>query len=116
MTINERIVYYRKRVGLTQEQVAERMEMKTGTYRKMESQGKIDSDRLVLLADIFGIEVKNLLYDNSNTLEQPKPVIKQEIFEPTAREKAAIMLIRSLPKDIRNEVYDYIKNISDNNK
>ncbi len=111
MTINERIAKYRKQAGLSQEKAAERMDMKYRTYSQMEREGKITADRLIQLAEIFGIRVEMLLYDlePDGTLNQPPPDIKTVTYVPTNRELSAMKAVHNLPKDIREKVFAYIE-------
>ena len=54
-SINQRIILYRKMANLTQTEVAEKMGMKCSTYSQMERKGSISTERLLALADIFGV-------------------------------------------------------------
>lgn len=135
MTINERIFNYRKRAGLTQEQAAERMDMKTSTYAKMELKGKIDSEKLLKLAELFGVTPEILLcgdesvnnkenyqhklgrdQDRDNILRQEPPKIAVTEYIPTNRELSAMKIIHNLPKNVRNKVFDYIEKINETYK
>ena len=130
MTINERIAYYRKKSRLTQEQAAERMDMKTGTYAKMEQTGKIDSERLIKLSELFEISPMLLLFDNGldkdedlislindengskTKFRQQGPELLENEYIPTNRELSAMKIIHNLPRNVREEVFDYIANIN----
>lgn len=134
MTINERIFIYRKKAGLTQEQAAERIGMKHSTYAKMELRGRIDSEKLVKIAELLGVSTYTLLYgeepnkatevpyvfppettikpDEGCTFNQPPPKITVDEYIPTARELAAMKTIHSLPKNIREKIYNFIGRIN----
>lgn len=132
MTINERIAYYRKKSGLTQEQAAERLDMKTGTYAKMELKGKIDSEKLMKLSELFGVSPEVLLCGESNTdndllslmdnnvktplLRQETPKFAENDYIPTNRELSAMKIIHNLPKNVREKVFDYIAKINESYK
>ena len=55
-SINKRVRIYRKRAGLTQNELAERLGMKGSTYSQMEREGNIPANRLLQIADVLGIE------------------------------------------------------------
>ncbi len=124
-TINQRIVYYRKRAHLTQVEVAEKIGMKGSTYSQMERKGKIPTDRLVALAEVFGIASEKLLYDeeeyqklyadnlqeNSLTLSQDSFYKKPDFiddFTPTNSEISILKVYRLLSNKEKAEVKEFI--------
>ena len=133
MTINERISYFRKIAGLTQAEVAKKMEMKVGTYSKMEREGKITVDKLIKLAQILDVDYDLLVNgeeketkveyipvpiqtsaNTANTLFQPimvdnTPKSRIPEYIPTARERATMQIIHNMPKKVQEEIYDFIK-------
>ena len=133
MTINERISYFRKIAGLTQAEVAKKMEMKVGTYSKMEREGKITVDKLIKLAQILDVDYDLLVSgkeketkieyipvpinpNGNTTVALGQPIIvegtpKSRIPEyiPTAREKATMQIVHNLPKKVQEEIYDFIE-------
>lgn len=133
MTVNERIRYFRKRAGLTQADVAERMGLKLNTYSKMEREGRITVDRLLKLAQILDVDYDLLVSGKEketkieyipvpiNTISQPPTTLGQPIivegtpksripeYIPTAREKATMQIIHNMPKKVQEEIYDFIE-------
>ena len=119
LEINKRVVHYRKQNHLTQSKVAERIGMKSSTYSQMERVGDISADRIVKLAEIFGIRPEWILLgepeDKSDgnsivKVEQPKPVIPEpEPFVLTNMEKSIIKIIRNLKKKEKEEVINFIQ-------
>ena len=129
-TINQRIFHYRKLSGLTQEDVANKMNMKPSTYSQMERKGKINTDVLIKIADILDVPSavllngdRNMHYNlpietvndqSLNKLNQPPvsffsaPSEKEE-YIPSKRELAAIKTVHYLPKKAQEEIYLYIE-------
>lgn len=67
MQIAEKIWNERKRLGLSQEQLAEQMEVSRQAVSKWESgQSMPDLDKLVLLSQIFGVSTDYLLKEDDN--------------------------------------------------
>ena len=64
--INSRIKKYRKQAGLTQAEVADKLNMKRSTYSAREATGTPDAEFLKQLSDVFGVPVSWLLYDKEN--------------------------------------------------
>ena len=54
-TINQRVAIYRKMANLTQTEAAERLGMKCSTYSQMERKGNISVDKLMAIAEVFGV-------------------------------------------------------------
>ena len=125
-TINQRIAYYRKKAFLSQVEVAERIGMKGSSYSQMERRGKIPTERLLALAEVFGIVPEKLLYDEEeyNRLFSEKSltetVLSQETFykkpdfvddfAPTNSEISLLKVYRTLsPKD-KAEVKAFVQN------
>lgn len=138
MTVNQRIFHYRKLAGLTQADVAEQMGIKLPTYSKMEREGRITIDKLKKIAEILDVEIDILISDERkepqkkieyipvpippinppDTLGQPKGrPLKFPEYIPTAREKATMKTVHYLPKDVQEEIYDFIKQkVAENSK
>lgn len=125
-TINERVAHYRKLANLNQAQAAERMGMKLSTYSQMERVGNISAERIIKLAQIFGVDTSILLFGEpdrvpikiSNPPNEPIGTIKQTepvlppIAEPfilTNKEKSIITIIRNFKKRERDEVIAFIE-------
>ena len=62
-TINQRVAIYRKMANLTQTEAAERLGMKCSTYSQMERKGNISVDKLMAIAEVFGVNPAVLLRD-----------------------------------------------------
>ena len=120
--INKRIALYRKLANLTQTEAAEKLGMKCSTYSQMERKGSISADKLIALADIFGVAPETLLYDapargmlnftpnesiNKEVVRQPEPVLAADnssVFVVTHKEESIIKILRNLPRDDYEEI------------
>ncbi len=76
--INKRIIYYRKKRGLTQIEVAQKLGMKITTYSQAERENNITCEMAIKLAEIFNIDVKYLLYEDPS-LEENRLLEKIDI-------------------------------------
>ncbi len=128
MTVNQRIFHYRKLAGLTQADVAERMGIKLPTYSKMEREGRITIDKLQKIAEILELDAEFLISgkerkkeieyipipvspkpdEGLHVISEPKSPIKITEYIPTAREKATMQIVHNLPKNVQEEIYDFI--------
>lgn len=71
MTLGEKLQTLRQQKGLSQEQLAERLEVSRQSVSKWESgQSRPDMDKLVVLAELFGVSTDYLLKEDG---EGPKP-------------------------------------------
>lgn len=139
MNVNKKVKDLRKKNGYTQEQLAELLNMKTSTYSQMERSGKIPIHTAIDLADIFKMDVKDLLMvddsaENANPEEQGKideiliidnpptdltglklptiPLVEEPVEEKfllSNREENAIIMLRNLSSSDREEIYRLIK-------
>lgn len=128
-TINQRIALYRKLANLTQTEAAEKMGMKCSTYSQMERKGSISAERLLALADIFGVKPDVLLYDTKfqspgqvnflsnesatgSQLRQSVPFSDTNFgpspFIVTHKEESIIKILRNLPKSDYDEIISLI--------
>lgn len=125
-SINERVAHYRKLANLNQAQAAERMGMKLSTYSQMERVGNISGERIIKLAQIFGVDASILLLGETDripakvpnnpgdtvlTAEQDKPVLPPvpKPFLLTNKEKTIITVIRNFSKKEQDEVIAFIE-------
>lgn len=132
-SINRRIARCRKLADLTQTEAAEKMGMKCSTYSQMERKGNISADRLLKLAQIFGVHPDELLYEKKNTSSTPSEapaaavtasapafpsatIIHQDDYEDgrpvfiiSKKEENLLKIIRNLPKSARDEVISFIE-------
>lgn len=137
MTVNQRIFHYRRLAGLTQAEVAEKMGLKLPTYSKMEREGRITIEKLQKIAEILELDIELLIsgekkekqieyipvpippITDNGALEvkQPESPIKITEYIPTAREKATMKIVHNLPKNVQEEIYDFItKKMEENGK
>ena len=73
MKLPEKIVYYRKRAGLSQEALAEQMHVSRQAISKWETGEAVpELSKVVLLAHIFGITTDELLLEELNPCESSK--------------------------------------------
>ena len=83
MTLGERIAYYRKRAGYSQEELAERLEVSRQAISKWETgEATPDAERIIALAAALDISTDTLLlgkedpsptYTAAETVQQPAP-------------------------------------------
>lgn len=126
--LNSRVKKYRNLAELTQEQVADALNMKHSTYSQMERGGKIRAAYIEPLAKILNVDPMVLLFGEQDeseiplppvvpapepTLRNPPPIFLDEtetILPLKNREIQAIKIIRSLSPEQREETYKYIQN------
>ena len=128
-TVNQRVAIYRKMANLTQTEAAERLGMKCSTYSQMERKGSISAERLLALADIFGVKPDVLLYDTKfqspgqvnflsnesatgSQLRQSVPFSDTNFgpspFIVTHKEESIIKILRNLPKSDYDDIISLI--------
>lgn len=127
-SINRRIARCRKLADLTQTEAAEKMGMKCSTYSQMERKGNISADRLLKLAQIFGVHPDELLYEKKSTAptvsadtlsettaSHPSAIQPDEfddgrpVFIISKKEENLLKIIRNLPKNARDDVIAFIE-------
>ena len=129
-SINKRIAVCRKLANLTQNETAEKLGLKGSTYSQMERKGGITVDKILALAEIFGVHPDILLYgkepsnhvNNSVNFSAGNFLQKQSLmqnstaitvnstpFIASKKEENIIKIIRNLPKDAKNDVLTYIE-------
>lgn len=67
MSINKNVCQIRKRLGYSQEDVANKLGISRQTYMKMENEGQITTDQLETLAAYFGVPVTEFYYEIQDT-------------------------------------------------
>ena len=98
MTINERIKWYRKDLGLSQQYIAKKLHISQGAVSQWEKGiTKPPAEHLPILADIFGISVDELLG------RDPQPVQKTNVVD-----KALIEALTALPPSQLQRVKDFV--------
>ncbi len=87
--IANRLLQYRKKSGLSQEELAEKIGVSRQAVSKWErSEASPDTDNLILLADIYGVTLDELLKGKSETAENTdnaqdsEPEENEETFAP----------------------------------
>ena len=137
-TINQRVAIYRKMANLTQTEAAERLGMKCSTYSQMERKGNISVDKLMAIAEVFGVSPAVLLrapmeLQSSQPAaapaepapEKPAPtVLREPTFTPSSRppfvitrnEENMLTILRNLPKADLEEVRSLINEKYQNSK
>lgn len=118
--INLRIKQSREKAGLKQYQVAQLLNMKNSTYSQMERSGKITSEKVIELSKILNVSIDYLLKGEEkldfSPVESNSTVFRDNVFyekEPEFRlsqnEISIITILRNFPKNVREEVIDYIE-------
>ncbi len=123
MTAGERIQYYRKKNGLTQKELAEKLDLAEITIRQYESnkrQPKIQTLRKI--ACILGVSVEaflteaelSLFESMANLYLESDTDIKEvdSLDEHTPQEKHLMIKFRELNEKGRNKVIDYADDLS----
>ena len=82
MNLAEKIFQERKKLGLSQEQFAEKMEISRQAVSKWESgQSMPDLDKLVMMSQIFGVSTDYLLKDNSDEADFMQESFSEETID-----------------------------------
>lgn len=87
MTLADKIVYYRKCHGWSQEDLAEQLSVSRQSVSKWESAASVpELDKIIQLSQIFGVTTDTLLLDSADLSESPAPVIPEpQAAEPPLR-------------------------------
>lgn len=132
-TINQRVAIYRKMANLTQTEAAERLGMKCSTYSQMERKGNISVDKLMAIAEVFGVNPAVLLRDpmdlqaetesaeaayKAPTAMRPLDSIPaaRPAFVTTKNEENLLTVLRNLPKADVEEIRSFINEKYQNSK
>ncbi len=79
MTLGERLLAYRNRVGLSQEKLAEKIGVTRQTVSKWETnQSTPDFDKIIPLCEILGITTEELIKGEEETQNHEQQKVKQE--------------------------------------
>ena len=105
MKLSEKITYERKRLGLTQDALAQKMGVSNQAVSKWESDLSCpDIMLLPLLADVFGITVDELFGREAKAKEVIKEVeVPSEIYKETSEENK--VYIKDLPWEDDNTLH-----------
>lgn len=99
MTLAEKLLSLRTQRGLSQEDLAERMEVSRQSVSKWETgQGGPDLDKIIKLADLFGVSVDELVREGERPQppEPPQPqvvYVEREKHGLTAAQKTGIVFV-----------------------
>lgn len=85
MNVNEKILQLRKASGMTQEQLAENMNVSRQAISKWEvGESNPDTDKIVLLSKIFNVSIDYLLIDDITEDKKPLEPIKKDFSKKIA--------------------------------
>ena len=105
--INERVVKIRKKHGFSQENLADKLNMKLSTYSQMERSGKIPCEVLVEIAEVFKMDIRYFLYDNFEKCAQiekePMIIVKDNFMDD--EERYIVTTYRNLNINEKDEAY-----------
>lgn len=94
MTLGEKICTLRTGKGLTQEDLAQRLEVSRQSVSKWETgQSVPDLEKIIRLADLFGVSVDELVREGERPQPEPQVVYVKEKREWTAAQKVGICLL-----------------------
>ncbi len=108
--INERIRKIRKRLKYKQYEVAELLNMKLDTYSKRERNGTFTGEELLMLADIFKVDVREFFYDDIETIK-PYVIIPDECYMLDHYEGHIITMYRNTTKEKQKEIFAFVFNM-----
>lgn len=109
-----KINYYRKKSGMTQSEVAEKMGMTRSSYAYAETRAeRLTPEFLSKLAGVLGVSPNVFISEKeipSNVSFANQYSAPPDVFITTNKEQRIIKMLRMLPKDISNEFYEAIRN------
>ncbi len=114
-SFGQNLIYYRRKKGLTQQEVADKLNLNRSTYTKYETSVSEPSLEILLkIANIFDVEPSELLDQGDSEIN--KMVAKPKII-PSEPEKKIIGDLRLLNASQKEEILNTIsKFIIENNK
>ena len=102
MTLSDKIIEERKKKGWSQEELAYKLEVSRQAVSKWESAGSVpDLQRIIQLADLFGVSTDYLLRDNGQESKESEPYksgksdFRRETAEPFTEESCILSRISS---------------------
>lgn len=141
--INEMVRDARKRKGLTQEQMAEKLNIKRSTYAYWESKAKLKDENIKQICDVLGIKVSELP-EKVPESERNVPLsmahaakiifntyvadwktdgthgLPDDFYDPEIEGVLAEYKVKDLIKDLTTQqkidLLSYVQNLLDNNK
>ena len=88
MTFSEKLIILRKRRGMSQEQLAEKLDISRQTVSKWESQQALpDASKIVLIAEIFSISTDLLLKDECEIADEEVAAVAKTVGKEKQTEK-----------------------------
>ncbi len=111
-TIGKNLAFFRNMAGLTQQQVAEQLNLNRTTYTKYETGVSEPSfDTLKKIASIFDIDVATLIQDDDAAAVSD---ITQDEYEISPEERLMLRRYKHLSMEKRGEVVSFINDLSEN--
>ena len=102
MTLSDKIIEERKKKGWSQEELAYKLEVSRQAVSKWESAGSVpDLQRIIQLADLFGVSTDYLLRDNGQESKEGEPYTREnsdfrrEAAEPFTEESCILNRVSS---------------------
>lgn len=102
MTLSDKIIEERKKNGWSQEELAYKLEVSRQAVSKWESAGSVpDLQRIIQLADLFGVSTDYLLRDNRQESKEGEPYksgksdFRQETAEPFTEQSCILNRVSS---------------------
>ncbi len=111
--INGRVRKIRKQAKCSQARLGKMLNLKTSTYSQKEREGKFTGEDLLILADIFKVDIREFLYENYNNVEyeiKPYVIIPDECYMLNNREGHIITMYRNVSKEKQKEIFAFIFN------
>lgn len=113
MTVGEKIQFYRKKIGLSQEELGQKLLVSRQTVSLWEMDKTMPTvDNLVRLKEIFGVSVDRILSDSEETEEVCEETIKEkyefEYSKPVLKELLRIFISPLLKKVIGSIVWSVL--------
>jgi len=95
MKLNEKIVFYRKRMGLSQEAMAEKLGVSRQAVSKWElGDASPELEKLIALSELFGVSIDSLVKEEGETEKrrETKP-FEETLFPRRSRQNPMEMLV-----------------------
>lgn len=113
--INKRIKIYRKRAGITQNELAEVIGMKGSTYSQAEREGNITCDLLLRVAAALGVAPEILLLGEKPIESPPQPptppLPPEPVYTFTQKEINIMKIFRHSSQADKNRIYEFLNNL-----
>lgn len=125
-TINRRIAGLRKLAGFTQEQVAEKLDMKRNTYARIEHHGNPSPEMIDKLSKLFGVPVQRFFSDETldfspisettipKRLSESSLLDTSDLFPIKIEEANLLRILRALPKENTDAVIKFVNELYEN--